>query len=53
MKKFEEPMLQVVKFACNSEAITTSTYVVEIDTNGYNNSITEVVDNAGFFLDNL
>lgn len=56
MKKFEMPNIQVVKFSCDSDAITTSSYMVDIDTNGYNNATTnvdEIINNGSYFLDNL
>lgn len=55
MNNFEMPKIEIVKFACDSEAITTSTLVVDIETDGYTNNITigQVADNAGTFLDKL
>lgn len=56
MKKFEMPKIQVVKFACNLEAITTSSYMVEIENNGYTgatNNVADILGNANDFLDNL
>lgn len=55
MNSFEMPKIEIVKFACDSDAITTSTYVVDIDTGGYTNNITmkDVADNGGAFLDGL
>ena len=55
MNNFEMPKIEIVKFACDSEAITTSTYVVNIETDGYTNNITigQVVGSSGAFLDGL
>lgn len=55
MINFEQPKIEIVKFACDSEAITTSTYVVDIDNSGYTGNITvkDAVDGSGAFLDGL
>ena len=55
MNNFEMPKIEIVKFACDSEAITTSTYVLDIAVDGYTNNITikDVADNGGAFLDGL
>lgn len=55
MNNFEMPKIEIVKFACDSEAITTSTYVVNVDNEGYTNNITigQIADNSGAFLDGL
>lgn len=53
MKKFEMPKIQVVKFACDSEAITTSSYEIEIDRTGYTGNINNVDTQMENFLDLL
>lgn len=55
MNNFEMPKIEIVKFACDSEAITTSTNDYVFDNASYTDNITHVnlPQNMGGFLDYL